>query len=98
MKAIFLSCNQALYDEVHQTMKELGIRGFTGWEEVAGCGSLTGEPHLGDYAWPTMNSALLAFVDDAAKADAFMSSLRALDEANPQLGLRAFWWEVGGTF
>ena len=50
MKAIFMSCNQALYEEVLDKMKKLGIRGYTGWEEVAGCGSRDGEPHLGDYA------------------------------------------------
>ena len=64
MKAIFLSCNQALYEEVLHEMKRLGVRGYTGWEEVEGCGMLTGDPHLGTNAWPTMNSALIAMVEE----------------------------------
>ena len=91
-----MSCNQALYDEVLQKMKQLGIRGYTGWEEVSGCGMRTGEPHLGDHAWPTMNSSLVAMVEDSA-AEGFLAALREIDEANPQLGLRAFWWDIGGT-
>ena len=96
MKAIFISCNQALYVEVHQIMEKLGVRGYTAVEELTGCGTESGEPHLGDTVWPTMNSALLAIVEDAQCAP-LMVALKELDNANPQLGLRAFWWEVGGT-
>ena len=96
MKAIFVSCNQALYEELQQEMKQLGVRGYTAWEELIGCGTATGEPHLGDAVWPTMNSALLTIVEDE-QCKPFMAALRELDERNPQLGLRAFWWEVGGT-
>ena len=77
-------------------MEKLGVRGYTAVEELIGCGTATGEPHLGDTTWPTMNSALLAIVEDAQCAP-FMTALKELDAANPQLGLRAFWWEVGGT-
>lgn len=96
MKAIFISCNQALYEELKQQMKALDVRGYTAWEEVTGCGMSTGEPHLGDAVWPTLNSALLSIVEDA-QLEPFMEALRTLDTQNPQLGLRAFWWEVGGT-
>ena len=96
MKAIFLSCNQALYEEVLQIMKQTGVRGYTGWEEVTGCGMTDGEPHLGDYAWPTMNSALIAMAEEPA-AGKFLEAVRKLDAENKMLGLRAFWWEIGGT-
>lgn len=97
MKAIFVSCDQALYDEVQQIMSRLGVRGFTSWEEVRGCGGTTGDPHLGDYAWPMMNTAFISMVDEPVASE-FLAALRALDEANPKMGLRAFWWEIGGTF
>ena len=97
MKALFIACDQALYNEVQQQMKELGVRGYTSWEEVTGCGMTTGEPHLGDAVWPTLNSAIIAIAEDD-KADALLAALRQLDEDNPKLGLRAFWWSVGGTF
>ena len=93
MKAVFMSCNQSMYDEVLNIMNELGIRGFTGWEELIGRGSNEGEPHLGNHAWPSMNSALISVSEDE-KAAEFLARLRKLDEENPEQGLRAFAWEV----
>ena len=97
MKAIFISCNQALYDEVQQQMERLGVKGYTAWEELIGAGGVNGEPHLGSTTWPTMNSAILTFVEDN-QCDSLLAALKELDEKNPQLGLRAFWWNVGGSF
>ena len=96
MKAIFLSCNQALFEEVRQIMEKLGVRGYTALEELIGCGTATGEPHLGDAVWPILNSALISITDDE-RCEKLLEALRALDAANPKLGVRAFWWEVGGT-
>ena len=96
MKGIFIACDQALYDEVQHKMAELGVRGYTSWEEVQGCGTETGEPHHGDYVWPILNSAILSITDDERCWKLF-DALRALEAANPKLGVRAFWWEVGGT-
>ena len=93
MKALFVACDQAMYDSVMQLMDELAVRGFTGWEELIGRGSATGDPHLGSHAWPAMNSALIAMVEDE-KAAEFLARLRKLDEENPNQGLRAFAWNV----
>lgn len=93
MKAIFVACNQSIYDEVLDIMNRKQMRGYTGWEELMGCGSRNGEPHLGNHAWPTMNSALLTVTDDG-KVDEFLKSLKELDEANEMQGLRAFVWDV----
>ena len=93
MKAIFVACNQSIYDEVLDIMNRMQMRGYTGWEELMGCGSRNGEPHLCNHAWPTMNSALLTVTDDG-KVDEFLKSLKELDEANEMQGLRAFVWDV----
>lgn len=93
MKAIFLSCNQSMFDAVMDIMDELEVRGFTGWEELMGRGTNDGEPHLGNHAWPTMNSALLTVVEDD-KAAELLTALKKLDEENHKQGLRAFAWEV----
>ena len=93
MKAIFVACNQSIYDEVLDIMNRMQMRGYTGWEELMGCGSRNGEPHLVNHAWPTMNSALLTVTDDG-KVDEFLKSLKELDEANEMQGLRAFVWDV----
>lgn len=93
MKAVFVSCAQSMFDEVQNIMKEMEIRGFTGWEELMGAGSKDGEPHLGTHAWPAMNSALISVMEDE-KATAFMARLKKLDEENREQGLRAFAWDV----
>ena len=93
MKAVFMACNQSMYDAVMDIMKDMGLRGFTGWEELIGQGSNDGEPHLGNHAWPTMNSALISVMEDD-KAAEFLKRLKQLDEVNNKQGLRAFAWSV----
>ena len=93
MKAVFMACNQSMYDAVIDIMDEMDIRGFTGWEELIGRGTGDGEPHLGNHAWPAMNSALISVMEDD-KAAAFLARLKQLDVDNDQQGLRAFAWPV----
>jgi len=89
MKAIFIAFNQASYEMILQLMDREQIRGFTYWESVAGRGTNTGEPHYGTHAWPTMNGAILAIVEDE-KVDRFMKLLHKLDMQSESQGLRAF--------
>ena len=91
MKAIFIAYNQAYNQELIQLLEGLGQRGYTVWEEIGGRGSISGEPHLGNHAWPAQNHALLSVVDDAL-APKVMAALRETDAANPDLGLRA--WSI----
>ena len=93
MKAVFMACNQSMYDAVIEIMDEMGVRGFTGWEELIGRGTNDGEPHLGNHAWPAMNSALISVMEDAQAAE-YMQRLKQLDVENDQQGLRAFAWPV----
>ncbi|MCD8275799.1 MAG: hypothetical protein LUC96_12625 [Alistipes sp.] len=96
MKAIFISFNQAFYDEIVDAFDRLGVRGYTAWDPVMGRGSRDGEPHLGSHTWPTLNSALLVIVGEPI-ASRLLDKLTTLDAASPQQGLRAFWWEIGGS-
>ncbi|NDV84738.1 PG0541 family transporter-associated protein [Bacteroides sp. 51] len=89
MKAIFIAFNQASYDIILQIMDREQIHGFTHWDNVAGRGSKTGEPHLGSHAWPTMNGAILTMVEDQ-KVERFMKLLHKLDMQSEAQGLRAF--------
>ncbi|MBP3601852.1 MAG: hypothetical protein J6J10_06150 [Alistipes sp.] len=93
MKAVFMSCNQSMYDSVMDLMNDMGLRGFTGWEELIGRGSNDGEPHLGNHAWPSMNSALISVMEDAQAAE-FLKRLKQLDDDNKKQGIRAFAWNV----
>ena len=93
MKGIFLAYDQAYNMEISDVLEKVGVRGFTMWQDIEGRGSKTGEPHLGNHAWPTMNNAILTFVPDEA-VDSILESVKAMDEETPALGLRAFVWNV----
>ena len=89
MKAIFIAYNQAYNQEIVELLENLGQRGYTVWEEIGGRGTVDGEPHLGNHAWPTQNHALLTAVEDAL-APKVMAALRETDAAITALGLRAY--------
>lgn len=97
MKGIFIAYDQAYNMEIADAMEEIGVRGFTMWQDIAGRGSETGEPHLGNHAWPTMNNAILTFVPDD-KVDNILAMVRAKDEETPALGLRAFVWNIEKSY
>ncbi len=97
MKGIFIAYDQAYNMDIAVELEKLGIRGFTMWRDIAGRGSETGEPHLGDHAWPTMNNAILTFVPDE-KVDDILAQLRAMDEETPDLGIRAFSWKIEKSY
>ncbi len=97
MKGIFIAYDQAYNMDIAVALEELEIRGFTMWRDIAGRGGFTGEPHLGDHAWPTMNNAILTFVPDE-KVDYVLSKLQAMDEETPDLGIRAFSWNIEKSY
>ena len=89
MKAIFIAYNQAYNQEIVDLLEGLGQRGYTVWQEIGGRGSVDGDPHLGNHAWPTQNHALFSVVEDSLVAP-IMNHLRDTDQANAKLGLRAY--------
>ncbi len=93
MKALFISYNQALTDRVHAILDNLNVRGFTKWELTTGRGSVDGEPHLGTHAWPSMNSSIMAVVEDE-RVEPILEALRELDAVTKQQGLKAFVWKI----
>ena len=97
MKAIFIVYDQAYNMEIADVLEELGCRGMTMWQDISGRGSETGEPHLGNHAWPTMNNAILTFVSDE-KVDGILAAVREKDEETPALGLRAFVWNLENAY
>ncbi len=97
MKGIFIAYDQAYNMEIADVLERTGCRGMTMWHDISGRGSETGEPHLGNHAWPTMNNAILSFVPDE-KVDGILAAVRAMDEETPALGLRAFVWNVEKSY
>ena len=97
MKALFIAYSQAYNQDVIELLDSFGQRGFTRWEDIGGRGSETGIPHYGNHAWPSMNNAVLAIVEDS-KVDPILEKLRRKDEQFQDLGLRAFVWNIEKTF
>ena len=93
MKSIFISFDEAHYEKVINALEENECRGFSYWEHLMGQGSENGEPHFGSHAWPSMNSGIITMVEDE-KVDDLLACLKEIDENRPQLGLRAFVWNV----
>lgn len=93
MKSIMITFDQAHYDSIVATLDNLDCNGFTYLEQVMGQGTNGGEPHFGSHAWPSMNSAIITVVEDV-QVDEVLNALRAIDEYRPQLGLRAFVWNI----
>jgi len=93
MKSIFISFDQAYYEQVQTILTLNHVRGFTGWESVIGRGTKTGEPHFGTHAWPSLNTAILTVVDDE-KVKPILSDLRELNSTSEQMGIRAFVWNI----
>ncbi len=96
MKAVFIVFNQANTERVEYMFDRLGIRGYTWWNNVMGCGSETGEPRMGTHTWPEMNSAALTIVPDE-QVDALLEKVKKMDEINKEVGVRAFVWEITKT-
>lgn len=93
MKAIMITFDQAHEEGVVEALNHSACRGFTSFREVTGRGSKTGDPHYGTHAWPALDGAILSVVEDE-KVQPLLRRLRALDEAKPLLGLRAFVWNI----
>lgn len=93
MKAIFVAYNQAYNMELADVLEAAGCKGYTMWNEITGRGTDGGEPHQGTHAWPTLNNALLSAVPDE-KVDEILAGLDAKNREYPELGLRAFVWNV----
>lgn len=96
MKAVFIAYDQAHHNNIIEVLNRRALRGFTDFGIVQGRGSHTGEPHYGSHAWPSLAQAILTIVPDET-APRLLQDLRALDEAKPRLGLRAFVWSVEDT-
>lgn len=94
MKAIFIACSQAYNEEIADILEYFGQRGFTRWTEVGGRGTTDGIPHMGSHAWPDLNHAILTFVEDDAAAQQILEALHTRDLRSPELGLRAFMWDI----
>ena len=93
MKSIMIAFDQAYMDQVISILRGNNVKGYTGWEQVIGRGTTTGDPHLGSHAWPSINSSIITVVEDH-KVENILKDLKALDLTSELMGLRAFVWNI----
>jgi len=93
MKAIMIIYNQAHTEKVEYLLDNLGIKGYSLWENVQGRGSVSGVPHLGTHAWPEINKSVLTVVDDNL-VDSVLENVKRIDVVNDEVGIRAFVWDI----
>lgn len=93
MKAVFIPYNEAYKERIIEIFDKMSIRGYTNWDGVQGRGTKKGQPHYGDHAWPTMNSAIITIIDDA-KVDKLLEVLHEMDLQTEAQGLHAFVWNI----
>jgi len=93
MKAVFISYNQSLTDEVQDVLDKLSIKGYTQWLGIKGRGTVSGDPHEGTHVWPELNNAHLTMVEDE-KVTPLLDKLNALNKEVEEQGLRAFVWNI----
>lgn len=93
MKAILITYAQSYNEEIIDILNGCGQRGYTKWVDVHGVGSSEGVPKLDNHAWPEMNDVIITIVEDS-RVEEVLTRLKAKDKASPELGLRAFVWNV----
>ena len=96
MKSVFIIYNQANTERVEYMLDMLEIRGFTMFEQVQGRGTNNGEPRRGTHTWHEMNSAIITVIPDD-KLHELLEAVRKLDMRNPEVGVRAFVWNIEQT-
>ncbi len=93
MKAVMIIFIQAHTEKIEYTLDKLGIKGYSLWENVQGRGTNSGDPHLGTHTWPEINKSVLAIVEDDI-VDKVLEKIKAIDNINVKVGIRAFVWDI----
>ena len=93
MKSVFIAFDQAYKESIVDLLTHLNCRGFSMIEQLQGRGSVNGDPHYGNHAWPSMCSGIITIVEDSV-VDLLLERLHQMDVATEKLGLRAFVWNI----
>lgn len=89
MKAIWITYDIVLDDDIVAMMDEFNIAGFTRWPRLSGRGPNSGA-RLDSHVWPGANAAVMTVQDDETIAK-LMTRLQALrNEVGDKTGVWAF--------
>ena len=97
MKSVFITFDISHKEAVIDILTHNNCRGFSFFDQMQGRGSVSGEPHYGTHAWPSMCGSIITIVEDKS-VDNILAAIKELDEESPQLGLRAFVWSIEKSY
>ena len=88
MKMFIIVYSWAIDDEVITAITNSGLKAYTKWTKVLGCGTET-DPKMGSQLWPGENDVLTVVInnEDADKVKEVVLNLR---NAHPRSGVRCF--------
>ena len=97
MKSVFITFDISHKEAVIDLLTHNNCRGFSFFDHMQGRGSVSGDPHYGTHAWPSMCGSIITIVEDKA-VDNILKGVKALDEESKQLGIRAFVWDIEKSY
>ena len=97
MTSVFITFDISHKEAVIDLLTHNNCRGFSFFDQMQGRGSVSGEPHYGSHAWPSMCGAIISIVEDKA-VDNILKGVKEIDEESKQLGIRAFVWDIEKSY
>jgi len=88
MKMVMIVYNEAVDEEVQQTLESCCIEHFTKWQRVLGKGGVS-EPHLDSSVWPGVNNVCMTVVEDF-KVKTILLKVKELRVKLGKEGIKAF--------
>jgi hypothetical protein len=95
MKMTMICFNEAMDDDVMETLEGCALKNYTKIKGAFGRGTASGT-HGGDDIWPGLNNVLFVAGEEEQTAQ-LLVCVRALRERLRSEGLKAFVWDLTGT-
>jgi len=88
MKMVMIVYNEAIDEEVMDSLESCCIEHFTKWQRVLGKGKMS-DPHLDTSVWPGVNNVCVTVVEDI-KVEAILLKTKELRARLGKEGIKAF--------
>ena len=88
MKIVWIAYNQAIGDEVNESLKRCGVTNYTKIPVAHGVGQHSGF-HMDSHIWPGVNSLLMIACTEETK-DRLLEEVRNLKRSFEKEGIKAF--------
>ncbi|MCD6169054.1 MAG: hypothetical protein J7J76_00650 [Candidatus Latescibacteria bacterium] len=88
MKMVWIAYNQAIGDEVNESLKRCGVTNYTKIPVAHGVGEHSG-PHMNSHIWPGVNSLLMIACTEETK-ERLLEEVRKLRRSFEREGIKSF--------